>query len=76
MINYSCDLCGKECNSREFVLPISATWVDGEPCDLMPIKMNLCKECKSEIYKVIEKLTAEERIKTLNRQALDIKMNR
>ena len=76
MINYACDLCREECNSREFVLPIAATWINGDPCDLMPVKMNLCQKCKSEIYKVIKTLTTQEHIKTFNRQALDIKMNR
>lgn len=76
MINYSCDLCGKECNDKEFILPIAATWIEQEPCDLMPVKMNLCKNCRNEVYKTIETRVSSEKIKSLNKLALDIKMKR
>ena len=76
MINYSCDLCDKQCNGREFALPIAATWIGTEPCDIMPVKMNLCQKCKSEIYKSIEKLASKKNTQRLGKQALDIKMNR
>ena len=76
MIHYSCDLCGKECNDKTFALPIAATFIDGEPCDLMPINMNLCKKCRSEIYKVIEKKLSKDKLKKLNTLALDIKMKK
>ena len=72
MINYSCDLCGKRCGNKEFALPIAATWINGEPCDLIPIKMNLCRECRSKIYKTIETMTED--IEGLNTLALNIKM--
>lgn len=76
MINYSCDLCGGKCNEKEFVLPVAATHIGLEPCDLMPINMNLCKECRSKIYKLIETIVSEDRIKKFNELALDKKMNR
>jgi hypothetical protein len=76
MINYSCDLCGKECGEKVFSLPIAATWVDQEPCDLMPVEMNLCKKCRIAIYKAIETRASKERMDDLSRFALDIKMNR
>ena len=76
MINYTCDLCEEKCNSREFSLPIAATWIDGEPYDLMPVKMNLCRNCRSKIYKTIESMTKKYVIESYNKQALDIKMNR
>ena len=76
MVNYTCDLCGGKCNGREFTLPVAATWINSDPCDLMPVNMNLCKECRSEIYKVMESRTTTEKMKQFNRQALDIKMNR
>lgn len=66
----------KKCNSREFLLPIAATWINGEACDLMPVKMNLCRNCRSKIYKTIESITKKYVIKLYNKQALDIKMNR
>ena len=76
MINYSCDLCDKECNGKVFRIPIAATFVGQEPCDLMPIEMNLCKECRSNIYRVVEKITSKDKIKKLNTLALDEKMGR
>lgn len=77
MIHYSCDLCGRECNDKTFALPIAATFIGQEPCDLMPINMNLCQKCRSEIYKVIEKLkTPSEDLSKLNAMALNKKMNR
>ena len=76
MINYTCDLCGEKCNGREFALPVAATWINGDPCDLMPVNMNLCKECRNEIYKLMESRKTTEKMKTFNRQALEVKMNR
>ena len=76
MIAYSCDLCGKSCNDHTFVLPIAATFIGTEPCDLIPVNVNLCKGCISEMYKVIAARTSKERIVGLNKLALDIKMGR
>lgn len=76
MIHYSCDICGKECNDKIFTLPIAATFIGQEPCDLMPINMNLCRSCRSEIYKVIEKKLSKEKVKKLHDLALNIKMNK
>ena len=76
MINYTCDLCRSECNEKTFALPIAATWVDGDPFDLMPINMNLCRHCRTEIYKTIETLTTKENIHKLNRLALNTKMRK
>ena len=75
-ISYTCDLCGEECNGSKFNLPMAATFVGQEPCDLIPVETNLCKKCKSDIYKVATIRASEERIKELNRLALDIKMGR
>ena len=76
MINYSCDLCNKECNGKVFRIPIAATWIEEEPCDLMPVEMNLCKKCRSNIYKAVEKIASKDKIKKLNALALDEKMGR
>lgn len=76
MINYSCDLCDKECNGKVFKIPIAATFIGQEPCDLMPIEMNLCKKCRSEIYKTVEKIASKSKIKELNTYALDTKMGK
>jgi hypothetical protein len=75
-ISYKCDLCGEECNSKIFKLPIAATFIGQEPCDLIPVEMNLCKKCRSEIYKVLMLRAPKERIKELNQLALDVKMGR
>ena len=76
MTRYYCDLCDKEVNKyNEYSLPIAATWINGEPCDLIRVGgFTLCKECRSKIYKTIENITSEEKMKILNRKALDIKM--
>lgn len=76
MIKYYCDLCGDECNNKLFDIPIAATFIKGKPCDLIPIEMNLCHECRSRIYKTIEKMVTDNKLKKLNKLALDIKMNR
>lgn len=75
-ISYTCDLCGEECSSKTFNLPVAATFVNQEPCDLVPVEINLCKKCRSDIYKLIEAKLSAERIKELRRLALDIKMGR
>ena len=76
MINYTCDLCGSECDHRTFALPMAATFVNGELCDGIPIAMNLCKECKNVIYKTIETRTTQEKLKHFNKLALNIKMRK
>lgn len=76
MIKYYCDLCEKECNSRTFAIPIAATFLEEEPCDLLPIAMHLCSPCRRNIYKTIEKITSRSKIKELNKFALDVKMKR
>ena len=61
----------------EYSLPIAATWVEGEPCDLIRVGgFTLCKECRSKIYKVVESILPKDKIKELNKKALDIKMGR
>lgn len=76
MINYSCDLCGSESDNKFFEIPIAATFIEGEPCDLIPIEMNLCNKCRSFIYKTIGKIVSDNKLKELNKLALDIKMDR
>ena len=76
MINYLCDLCKSECNNQVFTLPIAATFVGPYPSDVIPMNLNLCKQCRSDIYRAVCKLAPIERIKSLNKQALDIQMNR
>lgn len=75
-ISYTCDLCGEECNSKIFKLPVAATWSNGEPWDLIPVEMNLCRKCRSEIYKALTLRASKERIKDLNKLAIDIKMGK
>lgn len=75
-ISYTCDLCGEECNNKTFKIPVAATFIGQEPCDLIPVDMNLCKKCRGEIYKVMTTRASKERIKNLNQLALDIKMGR
>ena len=75
-ISYTCDLCEEECSSKTFNLPIAATFVGKDPCDLIPVKVNLCKKCRSDIYKLIEAKTSREKIRELRQVALDIKMGR
>lgn len=76
MIKYSCDICGEKCNERTFVLPIASTYASGEPWDVMPVSMNLCKECRRKIYKAIKGLTSKERIDELHEVAIDVHMGR
>ena len=76
MLKYFCDLCEKEChNCKVFTLPVAATFVGREPHDLMPLDMHLCRECRSKIYKTIEAIIPEAKIKSYNAIALDVKMN-
>jgi hypothetical protein len=75
MIKYYCDLCEKEChNDKVFTLPVAATFVGKEPHDLMPLGMHLCIECRRKIYKAIETIVPEDKIKNYNAIALDVKM--
>lgn len=78
MVKYYCDLCDTEVGKyNEYSLPIAATWSNGEPSDLIKIGgLTLCKGCRSKIYKTIEKILPPEKMKDLNRKALDIKMGR
>lgn len=76
MIKYFCGLCGDECNNKSFKIPIAATFINGEPCDLIPIEMNLCKKCRSNVYKTIEKTIPQNKLQKLNKRALDIKMEK
>lgn len=78
MVKYYCDLCEKEVNKHnEYTLPIATTWINGEPCDLIRVGgLTLCKECRSKIYKAIESIVSEEKMKKLNEKALDVKMGR
>lgn len=70
MRKYVCDLCGEESNHRDFAIPIAATFIDGEPCDLMPIHMNLCKKCGGKIYKTVAGIVDNNKLDELNRKAL------
>lgn len=78
MVKYYCDLCDKEVNKyNEYTLPIAATWVNGEPCDLIRVGgFILCKECRSKIYKTIESILPKEKMQKLNEKALNIKMGK
>ena len=78
MIKYYCDLCDKEVKKyNEYTLPIAATWINGEPCDLIRVGgFILCKECRSKIYKTVENILPQEKMKKLNEKALNIKMGR
>ena len=76
MINYSCDLCGSKSNDKLFKIPIAATFVEKEPCDLIPVEMNLCNKCRSFIYKTIGKIVTDNKLKELNKLALHIKMDK
>lgn len=74
MIKHFCDLCGEEINSKWYhcKFPIAATWINLEPCDTVPMEFEVCNHCKNKIYKVIEKIIPESRLKELNKRARDI----
>lgn len=76
MINYSCDLCGSKSNDKLFKIPIAATFIEVEPCDFIPIEMNLCNKCRSCIYKTIGKIVSDKKLNELSKLALDTKMDR
>ena len=78
MVKYYCDLCSKEVSKyNEYSLPIAATCVEGEPCDLIRVGgFTLCKECRGKIYKVVKSILPKDKMKELNKKALDIKMGR
>lgn len=78
MIRYFCDLCDKEVDKyNEYSLPIAATFINGEPCDLIQVHgFTLCKDCRSKLYKVIESIIPKQKIEELNKKSLDIKMGR
>lgn len=82
MVKYFCDLCDKEVDKyNEYSLPIAATFINGEPCDLIQVPgFNLCKDCRSKIYRTIyrtiEDIIPRQKIEELNKMALDIKMGR
>ena len=74
MIHYSCDLCGKTCNDKKFLVPIAATFIEQEAHDIMPVEVNLCSDCRRDFYKVVEKIALKDNLKKLNGVALDVKM--
>lgn len=78
MVRYFCDLCDKEVDKyNEYSLPIAATFINGEPCDLIQVNgFNLCKNCRSKIYRTIEDIIPKKKIEELNKRALGIKMGR
>ena len=78
MVRYFCDLCDKEVDKyNEYSLPIAATFINGEPCDLIQVPgFNLCKDCRSKIYRTIEDIIPRKKLKELNKRALDIKIGR
>lgn len=63
MTKYFCDLCDSECDGNLFKIPVITT--KENLCNLTSIEMHLCKKCRSEIYKTIERLTNQDRIKRL-----------
>ena len=74
MIHYSCDLCGKACNDKKFLIPIAVTSVEEEVIDLMPVEMNLCSECRRSLYKTVEQIVPKDKLKKLNELALNKKL--
>mgnify|MGYP004611612427 CR=1 FL=1 len=76
MTKYFCDLFGEEIHNRwcNYTLPIAGTWIEKEPCDLIPMEFDVCNECKKKIYKTIEKIIPESELRKLNKKALDIRM--
>jgi hypothetical protein len=57
-----------------YSLPIAATFINGEPCDLIQVPgFNLCKDCRSRLYGVVESIVPKQKIEKLNKRALDIK---
>ena len=78
MVRYFCDLCDKEVDKyNEYSLPIAATFINGEPCDLIQVPgFNLCKDCRSRLYGVVKSIVPKQKIEKLNKRALDIKMGR
>ena len=74
MVHYSCDLCGKACNDKKFLIPIAATFVEQEALDLMPVEVNLCSDCRRGLYKAIEQIVPKDKLKQLNEVALNKKM--
>lgn len=55
MIHYRCDLCGEQCDDKVFIIPIAATYNEHTLHDLMPVEVNLCNKCRTEIYNTIKK---------------------
>ena len=78
MIKYYCDLCGKEVPKyNEYTLPIAATFLYSEPCDLVEVdRFTLCKDCKIKIYNTIKSIVPESKLKLLNELALNVKRER
>lgn len=76
MTRYFCDLCGEEIHNRwrNYILPIAATWFRNEPWDLIPMEFEVCNVCRRKIYKTIEKIIPELKLRELNKRAKDIKM--
>ena len=69
MVRYFCDLCDKEVDKyNEYSLPIAATFINGEPCDLIQVHgFNLCKNCRSKIYRTIEDIISRQKIEELKK---------
>lgn len=76
MVKNYCDLCNEECNSKNFRVPIAATFSNGNPCDLIGVEMNLCQNCRTKIYDAIRSIVGQEKAKKLSKLAIDIKMGR
>lgn len=76
MVKYYCDLCGKEVPiNNEYALPIAATFLYSEPCDLVKVGgFTLCKNCKIKIYNTIKTIVPESKLKQLNELALNVMM--
>lgn len=75
MVRYFCDLCDKEVDKyNEYSLPIAATFINGEPCDLIQVPgFNLCKNCRSKIYRTIEDIIPRQKIEELKKEGFGYK---
>ena len=53
MIKRFCDLCGEEIYNRwcNYTLPIATTWIEEEPCDMLPMEFDVCNEFEKKIYR-------------------------
>lgn len=78
MVKHFCDFCEKEITTKLHTssLPIAATFVGKDPCDLVDMDFELCKDCRSEVFKAVTKICPAEKTTAFCKTALDIKMGR